>query len=276
MPHSNSSAPQSAGPEPAAAAGDTRAYEGGSGELGVLLCHGFTGSPASLRPWADHLVAEGFRVRLPLLPGHGTSWEQLNETSWTDWYAMVETSFRLLRQECRTVFVAGLSMGGCLALRLAERYGDDVAGLVLVNPAVNSSNPALKAVPLLRRLIPSMKGITNDIARGGDEGGYDRMPLTALGSMAEMWRNVRQNLDRVDQPVLLFRSATDHVVDPSSAKAIVAGINSHDVTVRTLERSYHVATLDYDAPTIFAESVQFFRAHDPRQKATDAGEAGDG
>ncbi|WP_026926724.1 alpha/beta hydrolase [Granulicoccus phenolivorans] len=270
MPYTDSSAPEAAGAKPGFAE-HTRAFEGGSGELGVLLCHGFTGSPGSLRPWAEHLVEAGFRVRLPLLPGHGTTWEQLNETSWTDWYATVETAFRLLRQECRAVFIGGLSMGGSLALRLAERYGDDVAALALVNPAVSSANPALKALPVLRRFVPSVKGITNDIARGGDEWGYDRTPLQALSSMTELWRNVRQNLDRVDQPLLLFRSATDHVVDPGSAKTILAGINSHDVTVRTLERSYHVATLDYDAPAIFAESVRFFRAHDPRRAEADHG-----
>ncbi len=273
MPYTDSSAPEAAGAKPGFAE-HTRAFEGGSGELGVLLCHGFTGSPGgSLRPWAEHLVEAGFRVRLPLLPGHGTTWEQLNETSWTDWYATVETAFRLLRQECRAVFIGGLSMGGSLALRLAERYGDDVAALALVNPAVSSANPALKALPVLRRFVPSVKGITNDIARGGDEWGL--RPHAAAGAVLDD-RTVAQRPPESGpgrSALLLFRSATDHVVDPpGSAKTILAGINSHDVTVRTLERSYHVATLDYDAPpAIFAESVRFFRAHDPRRAEADHG-----
>src|SRR5579859_1859428 len=92
---------------------------GAYGRVGVLLCHGFTGSPQSLRPWARHLAEAGFRVSLPLLPGHGTRWKDLQSTTWQDWYAEVDKALRVLREDCDSVFVAGLSMGGGLALRLA-------------------------------------------------------------------------------------------------------------------------------------------------------------
>jgi len=229
--------------------------------VGVLLCHGFTGSPHSMRPWAQHLQTEGFRVELPRLPGHGTRWQELNRTEWTDWYAAVDRAFGTLSAECDQVFVAGLSMGGALALRLAAQHGPRVSGLVLVNPCINVADPRLKVIRLLSA-VPSFPGITNDIARPGqDEVGYDRLPLRALHSQTKLWADVRAHLGQVDQPLLVFTSRTDHVVDPSSLALIRAGTASTDVEVVPLDRSYHVATLDYDAEDIFRGSADFFRAH---------------
>ena len=128
-------------PVPPAMADDPaiQPYEAGDGPNGVLLVHGFTGTPQSMRPWAEHLEAAGFTVSLPRLPGHGTHWKELNQTAWSDWYAHVDAAFLALRDRCDRVFVAGLSMGGALSLRLAEQHGEDVAGLVLVNPAVTNT-----------------------------------------------------------------------------------------------------------------------------------------
>lgn len=233
-------------------------FQGGAGEAAVLLCHGFTGSPASLRAWAEDLVARGFTVDLPRLPGHGTHWRDLNATEWTDWYARVDQAFRRLAAEHRVVFVFGLSMGGALALRLAAEHADRVAGVVLVNPSVHDPDPRLRALPLLKHLVPSLAGITNDIARpGADELGYDRLPLRALHSLTRLWRDVRGRLGQVTAPLLLFRSATDHVVDPSSARMILDAVNSPATEEIVLTRSYHVATMDVDAPVIFDRSAAF-------------------
>jgi len=236
-------------------------YTGGSGPLGVLLCHGFTGSPHAMRPWAQHLEAEGFRVQVPRLPGHGTSWQELNRTRWTDWYAAVDRAFAGLAADCDHVFVGGLSMGGALALRLAEQHGSRVAGLALVNPCIHIADPRMRLSWLLQA-IPSLPSIANDIARPGqDEAAYDRNPLRALHSGAGLWAAVRADLSRVDQPLVVYKSRVDHVVDPSSLELIRAGIQSPICEVVLLERSYHVATLDYDADVIFRGSADFFRRH---------------
>jgi len=95
-----------------------------SSQIGVLLLHGFTGSPASLRPWADHLVDENFSVELPALPGHATNWRDLNRTTWHQWYAAAKLALLKLSQDTEQVYVAGLSMGGALALRLAQHHTD--------------------------------------------------------------------------------------------------------------------------------------------------------
>lgn len=228
--------------------------------VGVLLVHGFTGSPASMRPWGEHLAAEGFGVSVPRLPGHGTSWQELNRTRWADWYAEAERAFEKLRAGHDQVVVGGLSMGGGLALQLAANRGREVAGVVLVNAAVATDRKDVLALPVVKHLVPSFPGIASDIKKPGvTEHGYSRTPLRAAHSMMKAWKTVREDLPRVTQPLLVFRSSVDHVVDPSSAALIRATASSRDLTERILENSYHVATLDNDAPTIFEESTAFVR-----------------
>lgn len=235
-------------------------FSSDAGRTGALLLHGFTGSPASMRPWGEHLAAEGTTVNVPRLPGHGTSWRELNRTQWRDWYAEAVRGLDLLLERCDEVFVAGLSMGGCLALRLAEERPDDVAGLVLVNPSVVSSDKRLAVTPLLKRVVPALKGVGNDIKKPGvDEHCYDRTPLKAVDSLRALWKVTRDDLPKVTAPVLMFRSVDDHVVEPLSAQLIAERVSSRDVTERVLENSYHVATLDHDAGDIFTESAEFIR-----------------
>lgn len=226
--------------------------------IGVLLSHGFTGSPASMVPWARHLAERGYGVSVPRLPGHGTTWQEMNRTGWHDWYGELERAFEKLRTDHDHVVVGGLSMGGGLSLKLAAEKGRDVAGVMLVNAAVNLSNKQLLALPLLKRVLPSMPGVVNDIKKPGqDEHGYHRVPLRALSEMLGGWKHLREDLAKVTQPIIHFRSAEDHVVDPSSARIIASKVSSREVRERILEDSYHVATLDNDAPMIFEESVEF-------------------
>ncbi|MFG2433080.1 alpha/beta hydrolase [Streptomyces sp. NPDC048508] len=231
-------------------------HEGG--EVGVLLCHGFTGSPQSLRPWAEYLSERGLTVALPLLPGHGTRWEDMQLTGWQDWYAEVDRELRSLRERCSRVFVFGLSMGGALALRLAARHGDEISGIVVVNPLNKVHGLAAYALPVVRHLVPSTKGIASDIAKeGSEELGYTRVPLHAAHSMRKLCAVVDAELPQVTQPLLLLHSLQDHVVSPADAARILGRVSSTDVTESVLEQSYHVATLDHDADRIFEESYAF-------------------
>ncbi|MEW2165782.1 alpha/beta fold hydrolase [Streptomyces sp. NPDC007084] len=231
-------------------------HEGG--EVGVLLCHGFTGSPQSLRPWAQYLAERGLTVALPLLPGHGTRWEDMQLTGWQDWYAEVDRELRALRERCSRVFVFGLSMGGALALRLAARHGDEISGVVVVNPLNKVHGLAARALPVIRHLVPSTKGIASDIAKeGSEELGYTRVPLHAAHSMRKLCAVVDAELPQVTQPLLLLHSLRDHVVSPADSARILSRVSSTDVTESVLEQSYHVATLDHDADRIFEESYAF-------------------
>ncbi len=242
-------------------------FHAAGGRTGVLLVHGFTGCPASMQPWGEFLATEGFTVAVPRLTGHGTTWQELNRTAWQDWYLEVARNLDALRETCEKVFVCGLSMGGCLALRLAEERPDDVAGLILVNPSITSSDKRLLAVPLLKRVLPAVRGVGNDIKKSGVvERGYNRTPLKALDSLRRLWRMTREDLPKVTVPILVFRSVEDHVVEPLSAQIITQRVSSRDVTERVLDNSYHVATLDNDADSIFTESAEFIRKRSTVQR----------
>ena len=237
-------------------------FTASGGSTAVLISHGFTGSPISMRPWGEYLAAEGYTVSVPLLPGHGTTWQTMNKTTWADWYTALETELLRLAQTHEQVFVCGLSMGGALALRLAERHPDKVAGLVLVNPAVKVEDPRLTVLPVLKHLIGGLPGIGNDIKKPGvEEGAYPKVPLKALASQLGGWAEVIADLAKVTQPLRLLRSREDHVVPATSSALILAGVKSADVTEVILENSYHVATIDNDAELIFARSDEFIRSH---------------
>ena len=238
------------------------AFSADGGRIGVLLSHGFTGSPASMTPWGKQLAAQAYTVRVPRLPGHGTTWKDMNRTRWDHWYAELDTALTELHSTCDHVVVAGLSMGGCLALRLAQQRPDDVDALVLVNPAINVARFDILLVPFLQWIIPAMPGIGNDIKlAGGDEVGYDRTPLKALASQVKMWKDVRANLDKVTQPLILFRSDDDHVVDITSKDLILAGVSSTVKDFVELKDSFHVATIDNDAQLIFDRTSAFIAEH---------------
>jgi carboxylesterase len=230
------------------------------GPTGVLLCHGFTGSPRTLRPWAEYLAEAGLSVSLPRLPGHGTTWQDLNRTGWTDWYGEVSRAFDELTARVSQVFVFGLSMGGCLALRLAETRGDAVAGLVLVNPSLAPDTRMFVIAPVMKHIIKSLPGIGDDIKKPDvSEGGYKRVPTSAAATLPAMWKATSVDLGQVGQPLLVYRSTVDHVVGPPSIRLLRDALP--DVEVRELRNSYHVATLDYDAPEIFSGSLEFIRKY---------------
>lgn len=240
------------------------------GDTGVLMCHGFTGSPQSLRPWAEHLAAQGLTVSLPLLPGHGTRWEDLAVTGWQDWYATVDRELRVLTERCERVFVCGLSMGGALTLRLAARHGPAVSGAVVVNPSVTLPRLESWTLPAGRFLKRSVRGIISDIAREGTtELGYERIPTSAAYSLRNFYRVVRGELPQVTQPLLVLHSRTDHVVPPSDSALVLGSVSSPDVTETVLENSYHVATLDHDAERVFADSYEFITRLSTRKTASD-------
>lgn len=246
------------------------AFPGGDGPLhrtGVLLVHGFTGTPMSMRPWGEHLAQAGFTVSCPLLPGHGTRWQDCNASSHQQWTAAVESTFDELAAECDRVFVAGLSMGGTLAIRLAQTRADDVAGLVLVNPALLTQRLDAKLLPLIARLTPSWSPIASDIKKPGvTELAYPKMPTRAMMQLRALWALTRAGLSSVTAPVLVFTSREDHVAEPVNSRILLDSITSTDTRQVVLEDSYHVATLDNDALQIFTGSVDWIRERIPARE----------
>jgi carboxylesterase len=242
-------APVIAGAEPFSHDGST---------LGVLVLHGFTGNPQSMRPQADALADEGYTVELPLLPGHGTSVEDMVPTRFADYADAAEEAFLGLAARCDDVAVVALSMGGTLACMLAECH-PEIRGLVLVNPFVDP--PAESFRDVLRGLLEAgtevAPGLGSDIAKEGPvESAYAGSPVAAALSLFEGIDSVAAGLDRITCPVLLLSSRQDHVVPSSSGDLLMAKVAGPIERV-WLERSYHVATLDYDAELVVTRTVDF-------------------
>jgi carboxylesterase len=231
---------------------------GSDAKATMVLCHGFTSDPASMRPWGEYLRDEGFNVVSPLLPGHGETWQVLAKATWQQWYGRLEEALDEALALGRPVFAGGLSMGGSLCLRLAEQRGGDLSGLVLVNPAIFDDKPQGFLAPLLRYVMPSVSSIGSDVNKPDvREKTTSRTPVAAYASLRRLWQVTRPELARVTVPLRIFTSAEDHVVSPRNSAVIRAGVRSKEVESTVLPRSFHVATLDYDAETIFSGSAEF-------------------
>jgi len=228
-------------------------------DVGVLVLHGFTGSPQSVRYWAEGIAGAGRTVLVPRLPGHGTTVSDLQESRPADWVAEAEMSMRGLRERCRKVFVCGLSMGGGLTFDLAARFADDIDGIVTVNAIVYSDDWRAKLLrPILGRLPLTVKGVADDIAEPGrHELAYDKVPTKAAASMLEYFDKIHARLGSVRCPALIMVSRQDHVVPTGNAAFIHDRIASADKEILWLERSYHVATLDYDRDLIVERTNEF-------------------
>ncbi|MEY3094561.1 MAG: hypothetical protein RLZZ317_1064 [Actinomycetota bacterium] len=229
-------------------------------KIGVLLLHGFTGSPASMRPWAHFLNDRGFTVRVPLIPGHGTRWQDLNKVKWPQWPAKAESELSLLAEECDYVFVFGLSMGGGNTLHVAARakLREKISGIVLVNPMIHIPDLAINFVGLIKHLVAKRPSVGDDIKKPGvTEWGYDALPTKGVAELHKFLKITRKSLPSIEVPLLLFHSIDDHVLKASNSEIIMDEIGSADKVRIELANSYHVATLDFDAETIFANSVQF-------------------
>ena len=222
------------------------------------------------------LAGAGFAVRLPLLPGHGTSWQELARTRWQDWHAALTLPTWSLTEECDVVVMAGLSMGGALALRIAATR--PVAGVVVVNPGLVIDDPRAPLAGILKFVLKSTPAIANDILKPDmDEGAYPRTPVAAAHELNKMFKDTVRLLPRVTAPVRVFRSTVDHVVSESSMVALRRGLTNAPLEVIRLENSYHVATMDNDAPSeIFrgtAESIRPATVLPDRTQPSGAGQA---
>lgn len=237
------------GAEPFSAAG---------GPHGVLVLHGFTGCPHSMRPLAEAFAEAGFTVELPLLPGHGTAVNDMLATRWPDWSGAAEAAYADLAGRTERVVVAGLSMGGTLTCWLATRH-PEIAGIVCINAAVEP--PADHFVEIVEGMHAqghaTMPGIGSDIADPDvRELAYEDTPIEPLLSMFDAVRELAPRLGEIRCLALVMVSPEDHVVPPSASELLASSV-SGPVERLTLARSYHVATLDFDRDLIAERAVAF-------------------
>ena len=231
----------------------------GGGDHGALVIHGFTGNPGSMRGVAEAFAAAGYHVEMPRLPGHGTTVEDMLTTGWSDWSGAANEAYQTLAARCRHVVVVGLSMGGSITLWLAGQH-PEIAGIVCINPATQPQ-PA-EVLEALDGMIAAgetiMPGIGSDIADpDAHESAYAGTPLPCLVSfMREGLAKIEPTYESLRMPMLLLNSPQDHVVEPAQAEHLATHYGGPLERI-TLQRSYHVATQDYDKDLIFSESVAF-------------------
>ncbi|MGO1058200.1 alpha/beta hydrolase [Planococcus sp. FY231025] len=235
-------------------------YTAEGSRTGVLVSHGFTGTVQSMRPLGEAFAREGYTVTVPRLEGHGTHHEEMEGTTYQDWIASVEEAFAWLKERCDTIFMAGLSMGGTLALYMAQQH-PEIRAISLINAAVDV--PAMKSVHDMQEDIRFLDAIGSDIKKPGIvELAYEKTPVASVKQILAFMDEVRSGLSDVRCPALIFVSPEDHVVPPENAQLIYDGIASEEKSIIEMPESYHVATLDNDQQRIIDETLAFFKKHE--------------
>lgn len=230
-------------------------------DIGVLVIHGFTGTTQSMRHLGTELHKRfGFTIEGPRLPGHGTSPDDMETTTYLDWLGHVEDALSNLADRSRKVFVTGLSMGGTLTLNLAARFPDKISAIAPIAGAVGPLSEAFAAVLTDRHAPKRIPGIGSDIkAPGVQEVAYGEMPVSCMRDVAVLITATRDLLHKVTCPTLVIHGREDHVVPSINARHVVSSISSDDIRLLWLNESYHVATLDNDKDTIATRVGEFFR-----------------
>ncbi|MCS7282616.1 MAG: alpha/beta fold hydrolase [Anaerolineae bacterium] len=236
------------------------------GPVGVLLIHGFTGSPPEMRLVGDYLHARGMTVYAPLLPGHGTTVEEMNRCRWTDWAQHVERAFADLRARCRTVFVGGLSMGSLLTLYLAARH-PDLPGAVLYSPATLVADRLIYLTPIAKHFISRRpKSPEKDLADPQADlriWSYEEYPVRAAHELLKLIYHVRRRLSRVTCPLLIFYGTRDRAIHPRSAFYTYERVRSTEKELVVLHNSGHCLTVDAEWVTVAEKTWAFLQAHLP-------------
>ncbi len=228
------------------------------GRHGVLLLHGFTSTPSTVRDLALRCASAGYTVSAPRLPGHGTSVDDLMATGWDDWAAAVESAYDELAGVCERVAVVGLSMGATLAVHLGARRRD-IAAVVFINPYVQHQGPDWDdlAPTLLAPGGTTYDFIGADVMKEGvTDSSYSQTPIASAATLLDAVKIVNEELRLITAPSLLLSSTEDHVVARDNGEELIA--KSRGPVERIwLENSYHVATLDNDAPLIESATLSF-------------------
>lgn len=235
-------------------------------KTGILLIHGFTGSPAELRPLGNFLRNQDYTVYAPLLAGHGTSPEELKKTTWQDWWQSVLDGYkRLQSQEMEQIFVIGHSMGGLLAFHLSTQRS--VTGVISLCTPIWLRDWRASLVSFLRFFIPYHKRshpkedhIESQIVP------YDRTPLSSIEELKKLLKQVKMVLPQVEVPTLVVQARDDETILPKSANYIYEQIASKQKTISWYEKSTHMITLDKERDRLYEEIRAFIHRH-----STDSG-----
>ncbi|MGE6379169.1 alpha/beta hydrolase [Peribacillus muralis] len=231
--------------------------------IGILICHGFNGTPQSVRFLGESFAAKGFTVFAPRLSGHGTDEFEMEACHYQEWIQEVETAFAELKKRCTNVFAIGQSMGGALVIDLATKVACD--GILTINAALQVPEYEKyrnKSVP--RFILEGKPDIKADNVK---EIAYDRVPIIAVNQLLTIMEHTDTQLQKITCPFMLFHSPEDHVVPDSCSHHIYETVLSDDKELISLDNSYHVASLDHDKDYIIATSYRFIQKHTNQAKS---------
>lgn len=225
--------------------------------IGILICHGFNGTPQSVRYLGENFAARGFTVFAPRLAGHGTNENEMETSHYRDWIQDVEAAYAELKKTCTKVFAIGQSMGGALVLDLATKVACD--GILTINAALKVPEYEKYRNQSVPRFIP--EGKPDIKAENVNEIAYDRVPTKAVNQLLDIMQHTSTRLQRITCPLMLFHSPDDHVVPDRCSHQIYETVMSDDKEMVSLDNSYHVASLDYDKDYIIEQTHRFIQKH---------------
>ncbi len=223
------------------------------GEVGLLFLHGFTGTAFEGRDFANYFAEKGYGVWVPLLPGHGTTPEDLNGIDYQIWIKTAEHYYQEMCRKYATVYVCGQSMGGALALHLAANY--PVKAVVTMACAIIMKDWRLSLLPLAKRFIEyqhkSRGPNVSEKSRKTEIPTYHKYSISSLQEFLKLIGFVKTELPRVECPALIVHSRKDHTITYDNLPYIMAHISSPRKESLTLEKSYHLISLDRERLYIF-------------------------
>ena len=238
-----------------------------AGEIGCLLVHGFTSTPFEMRGLGRYLADRGITASACLLPGHGTSPTDLQNVTWRDWHAEVDAQLDAILLHCTRTYLVGLSLGGALSLYVAARRSDDIAGVVAMSAPIFLPRPLGFVLNRMRRRMPYMRkrfrDIQDPVARANHVN-YMSAPVDAIASLVEFLPLVRASLPRVKVPALVIRARRDHVVPPASSRYIYRRLGSPDKQLLTLDKGFHIVTVDRAREQVYAAIHDFINERETR------------
>jgi carboxylesterase len=245
--------------------GEAFTWEGGP--VGIMLVHGFTATTAEVRLLAKNFSAAGYTVSGPLLPGHGTRPEALNQVSWQDWAAEVEACYQELKALCDQVFVGGESTGGLLALYLAAVH-PEIAGVLTFAPALRLQLSWFDRVRLylLAPFVPYLPKRNMDSSQVWQ--GYPVNPLKGTIQLLRLQREVMPRLKDIRQPVLVCQGTRDKTIHPSVPDLILQSVSSEITEQHWFEKSAHCVALDQEWEAVAAITLDFIDKVTAEQKTT--------
>ena len=235
------------------------------GPVGVMLIHGFTGSPPEIRLIADYLNQRGLTVSAPLLPGHGTNMEDLSKRKWQEWTDYIEKGFSNLKRNYQVVFTGGLSLGSLLSLYLAA-HNNEVDGVLAYSPAIKVSDWRASLIPLLKFIMPNLpkdEDFVTDPDALAHNWSYDGLPLHAAHEIMRLSKEVRRSLPQVSCPILIVQGALDPAIAPECAQIVNDEVSSKEKEVLILNKSGHLVTIDSEWETVAERTCQFIQEHVP-------------